>query len=96
MRPTGSPPVSIACSGAGDTYTYDALGRVSTVTHGDGSGVTYTYTGRATKVTDENGVTRITQVDGLGRIVSVCEVSGSTLQGDSPGSCGQDIAPPGS
>ena len=40
-------------------------------------------------------MTRITQVDGLGRIVSVCEVSGSTLQGDSPGSCGQDIAATG-
>jgi YD repeat-containing protein len=81
---------SIACSGAGDSYTYDALGRVLTVRHGDTSTITYAYTGRATQVTDENGVSRIVQVDGLGRPTAVCEISGTTLQGESPVNCGLD------
>jgi YD repeat-containing protein len=81
---------SIACSGAGDSYTYDALGRVLTIRHGDNSTITYAYTGRATQVTDENGVSRIVQVDGLGRTTAVCEISGSTLQGESPIVCSLD------
>jgi len=83
------------CSGAGDTYTYDVLNRVKSVVHSDNTSITYTHVGRATKVTDENGVARITQVDGFGRTISVCEVSGSTLQNVSPVSCGQDIAATG-
>src|SRR5579885_1357416 len=79
------------CSGSGDTYSYDALGRVKTITHADGTSIQYNYNGRATKVTDENGVSRITQVDGLGRPTIVCEISSSPLQGDSPVSCGTDI-----
>ncbi|AXC14049.1 cell wall-associated protein precursor [Acidisarcina polymorpha] len=42
-------------------------------------------------MTDENGVSRITQVDGLGRVTSACEVSSSTLKGVAPVACGQDI-----
>jgi RHS repeat-associated protein len=83
------------CSGSVDTYAYDALGRVQQVTHSDGTLITYTYIGRASEIADENGVTRISQVDGLGRIASVCEVSSVSLQGMSPGSCGQDIAATG-
>jgi RHS repeat-associated protein len=83
---------TLVCSGTGgDTYTYDALGRVSKVSHGDSSTVTYAYNGRATQVTDENGVTRITQVDGLGRPTFVCEVSNATLFGVGPVACGLDI-----
>ena len=85
---SGSP---IVCSGAGDSYSYDALGRVLSISHGDGSVATYSYTGGATRSTDENGVTRVIQVDGLGRTVSVCEASGSPLQGDLPAPCGQEI-----
>jgi YD repeat-containing protein len=81
---------SIVCSGAGDSYTYDTLGRVLTISHGDGSTISYAYNGRATQVTDENGVSRIVQVDGLGRTTAVCEISGSTLQGESPVNCGLD------
>ena len=86
---------TITCSGAGDSYTYDALGRVLKVTHSDQSTVNYTYDGRATQVVDENGVTRITQVDGLGRPVKVCEVYGSMVYGVSPASCGLDISATG-
>jgi RHS repeat-associated protein len=75
------------CSGAGDTYSYDALGRVTRVTHGDGTYITYTYNGRAVQMTDENGVSRISQVDGLGRLSAVCEISSSTLQGVAAGAC---------
>ena len=82
----------LVCSGAGgDTYTYDGLGRVLTITHGDNSTVTYSYNGRATQVTDENGVSRVVQLDGLGRPTAVCEISGSTLLGVAPANCGLDI-----
>ena len=54
-----------SCSGAGDSYTYDTLGRVLPITHGDNSTMTYSYNGRATQVTDENGVSRVVQLDGL-------------------------------
>ncbi len=82
------------CSGSGDSYAYDALGRVTSITHADGTSIQYTYRGRATEVTDENGVSRITQVDGLGRTTAVCEVSGNNNMPGSglPASCGMDIA----
>ena len=80
------------CSGAGDSYTYDALGRVLTVDHGDGTGKSFSYNGRATKMTDENGFSRIVQVDGLGRTTYVCEVTGTTLAGVAPAACNLDIA----
>jgi RHS repeat-associated protein len=84
---------TIVCSGAGgDFYTYDTLGRVLTITHGDNSTVNYVYNGRATQVTDENGVSRIVQVDGLGRPTAVCEISSATLAGIAPVNCGLDRA----
>lgn len=93
------------CSGAGDSFVYDGLGRTTTVTHSDGTSVITSYfdasnhTGRATSVQDEgNGtqrVQRISQVDGLGRLASVCEVSGNLTVGitgsQSATACGQDI-----
>jgi RHS repeat-associated protein len=83
---------SKVCSGAGDTSTYDVLGRLTRVTRQTGETVTYSYHGRATQLTDENGVSRIFQIDGLGRPTIVCEISSSTLQGVSPTSCGTDIS----
>ena len=92
------------------TFTYDALGRTCVVMPPGGTGVstcpttapagdTFTsYSGRATSVQDEgNGtapVQRITQLDGLGRLTSVCEVTSSTQlgPGGAPAACGQDIA----
>jgi RHS repeat-associated protein len=81
------------------TYAYDALGRNTQVTHPDSTTVLTTYAGRAIQVQDEgngNGtqrVTRISQINGLGQLASVCEVSNATLVGQSsaPAACGQDI-----
>ena len=82
------------CSGAGDIYAYDVLGRLKTVTRANGESLNYTYLGRATKSVDTNGVARILQIDGLGRSTVVCEISSnSTMPGSgSPTSCGTDIS----
>ena len=64
---------------------------MKTITHADSSTITYSYNGRATQVTDENGVSRVTQVDGLGRPTTVCEVTSAALYNVSPVSCGVDI-----
>jgi RHS repeat-associated protein len=80
------------------TYSYDALGRTTQVAHSDGTQAITSYMGRATSTLDEgNGtkpVQRISQVDGLGRLTSVCEVTSSTElgSGGTPAACGQDIA----
>jgi RHS repeat-associated protein len=90
------------------TYAYDTLGRTTQVTHPDNSTVLTNYIGRATQVQDEgNGtqrVARISQSDGLGRLISLCEVasgpfvvpsgnSTASLIGSAgtPAACGQDI-----
>jgi RHS repeat-associated protein len=79
------------------TYAYDALGRATQITRPDNSTVRTSYAGPATQVQDEgNGtqpVTRISQTDALGRLTSVCEVSGTTLIGSSgtPAACGLAI-----
>lgn len=83
---SGSP----VCSGTGDSYLYEALGRVKSVTHGDGKSVSYAYTGRAVQAVDENGVSRVSQADALGRRTLVCEVSTNAVQGAQPSSCGTD------
>jgi RHS repeat-associated protein len=89
---------------AGNSFAYDALNRATSITHSDGSSVLTSYTGRATSVQDEgNGtqrVQRISQVDGLGRLTSVCEVTSTTLSigisgSTSPAACGQDISATG-
>ena len=83
------------------TYNYDPLNRVTSVVEQDGSStVSTSYTGRATEVSDEgNGtrsVQRISQVDGLGRLTNVCEVTTSTTWAgttSTPAACGLDISP---
>ena len=96
----GSP----VCSGAGDAFAYDALSRPLTTVHSDGASIITAYTGAATSVSDEgngNGrVQRISQVDGLGRLRSVCEVTNTALTmgpaGDlTPSACNQDLAATG-
>ena len=104
-----NPHRSAASSTDGTTYHYyDALGRITQVTQPDTSTILTAYTGRATQVQDEgNGtqrVTRISQVDGLGRLTSLCEVapgpfvgpagaSSSSLIGSAgtPAACALDI-----
>ncbi len=82
------------CSSSGDSATYDALGRPLTIVRSNGETVTYSYNGRAAKAADQNGVTRIVQIDGLGRTTTVCEISSnSSMPGSgSPTSCGTDIS----
>jgi RHS repeat-associated protein len=93
------------------TYTYDALDRTCVVAPPTGTAqsscptgavtgdIVTTYSGRATAVFDEgNGtqsVERISQVDGLGHLVSICEVSSATLTGQNatPAACNLDITP---
>jgi len=85
---------------AGDTYSYDALNRVQQIKHSDGTTVLSSYAGAATDVSDEGTgnpnarVERVSQFDALGRMVSVCEVTGTTQlgSGGTPATCsGQDI-----
>ncbi|MGH9473703.1 MAG: RHS repeat domain-containing protein, partial [Terriglobales bacterium] len=91
------------CLDPRDTFTYDALGRPLSVTHSDGTVFNTTYAGRATETQDEgngNGsarVTRIGQVNALGQLVAVCEVTASAppAQGPAPAACGLDIAATG-
>jgi RHS repeat-associated protein len=86
-------PAAHSCTIAGDSLSYDPLGRLSRTTHQDGTYSTISYTGRATQSTDEMGVSRISQVDGLGRLTIVCEISStSNMPGSgSPTTCGTDI-----
>jgi RHS repeat-associated protein len=80
-----------------NTYTYDALGRITAIAHPDSTTINTSYAGRATDVVDEGNGTRrtekVTQRDGLGRLLSVCEVTSSSLigAGKTPAACGQDI-----
>lgn len=78
------------CSGSGTTYSYDALGRVTSISTVDGN-TTYEYNSRAVRITDPYGVQKIVQYDALGRITAVCEVSGSNQQADAPQNCGLDL-----
>ncbi|MGH9740233.1 MAG: hypothetical protein ACRD4X_16855, partial [Candidatus Acidiferrales bacterium] len=70
---SGPPP----CNTAGDSYTYDALGRVTKVTHSDGSAINASYSSPpCATVTDEQGKTREMCSDGLGRLTEVIENPG--------------------
>ena len=51
----------------------DALGRVLSITQSDGEARNIGYSGRAKESTDEMGISRIRQSDGLGRLTTVCE-----------------------
>jgi RHS repeat-associated protein len=76
-------------------YAYDALNRVTTVTNPDTTSKGFSYTSRATEVTDEAGIVKIYQVDGLGRLVNVCDGVGAGAQanGPAPSTCaGLDIS----
>src|SRR5262249_9456588 len=79
------------------TTKYDPLDRVIELDHPGGTSVLTSYIGKAIQVQDEgNGisrVTRISQVDGLNRLVAVCEVTNQVqASGVAPGPCNLDIA----
>jgi RHS repeat-associated protein len=91
-----------SCTRAGDSLAYDALGRTTSIAHADSSTILTSYTGRATSVSDEgNGidrVQRVSQIDGLGQLTSLCEVTNATQMGTAnnvPAACGQDVAATG-
>ena len=85
---TVSNPYRISSQG-GDTYTYDALNRVTEVTHADSSNYQIAYGGSAsqgcpastygygypTLYTDESGHPRQTFADALGRVIEADEPS---------------------
>jgi RHS repeat-associated protein len=94
------------------TYVYDALSRTCVLVPPGGTAASTCpttapagdksmfYSGRATELSDEgNGtrsVQRVSQVDGLGRLASVCEVTSTAPpHGPGPGACGQDITATG-
>jgi RHS repeat-associated protein len=58
------------------SYSYDGLDRVLVVTKPDGGTVATSYSGGSATVTDETGKKRTSQIDGLGRLVSVTEDPG--------------------
>jgi YD repeat-containing protein len=63
------------------SYTYDALGRVTQVTNSpDNTFRTTSYNGRARLVTDESGIKKAYQSDGLGRLQYVCDGIGAGTQ----------------
>lgn len=66
-------PINCAAS-TGDSFTYDALGRTTRVTHSDGSHVDTNYSQFPTvTVTDEAGKQRQNKTDALGRLIAVWE-----------------------
>jgi RHS repeat-associated protein len=76
------------------SYTYDALGRTTKVTNPDNTYRSSVYTNRATQTTDEVGIVKIYQPDGLGRLATVCDGINANEQanGANPSACGQDIS----
>ena len=79
-------------------YSYDELGRTTQVQNPDKSLSSSIYTGATTQSTSEsNGTTtpqKLTRVDGLGRLIKVCEISSATppVGTETPASCGVEIA----
>jgi len=73
----GWTPTNYSCSNSvhpGDTFTYDALGRVTQVTNSDGGTVTTDYSQfPVVTVTDQAGKQRRNQTDALGRLIKIWE-----------------------
>ena len=73
------------------TYQYDALGRKTNVETPSSNNIGFTYTNRAVEETDFAGFQNyqtITQFDGLGRMIDVCQlISGTQANGANPGPC---------
>ncbi|MDE1161933.1 MAG: hypothetical protein PW792_08295 [Acidobacteriaceae bacterium] len=85
--------VTQVCSGRGDTYTYDALGRILSVQHDDGTSFVHQYLGQTESRTNENGHKKLIKTDALGRTAAVCEITSVTLPNSgAPVDCGMDIA----
>jgi RHS repeat-associated protein len=74
------------------TYTYDALGRITNAQDALGNNTTVSYTGNSTgfakEISQPSGPITIVQVDGLGRVIDVCEVTSANGWGN----CGLAIS----
>jgi RHS repeat-associated protein len=85
------------CSTPKTTQTYDALNRPFTTTDGGLGTITITYPQNDVLVTQgppptgENSKSRQLEYDGLGRLTSVCEITGAS----GSGACGQKAAQTG-
>jgi len=83
------------------TYSYDAFGRITQIQHPDQTTATFQYVGATTLTTNEsNGSTqtqKLTKVDGLGRLIDVCEVTSKNppVTSDTPSACGLEISETG-
>ena len=91
-----SAPLGGTCSTTKYSYSYDSVGRISIKTDITTSATrTYSYNANDTLVTVSGGTSPVrslqTEVDGLGRLISVCEIT--SLAGS--GSCGQTTAATG-
>jgi RHS repeat-associated protein len=101
VHTVSNPHVSVGLPTDGiTTYDYDALGRQKSQTNPDGSIKTWSYWGAAVQDIDEGNdrthVSHVSQMDSLGRLISVCEVSsGTMIGGGTPSNCGQQIAATG-
>jgi RHS repeat-associated protein len=90
-------PSSYQCNtSVADAYQYDGLNRKTEINHPDGSHVSLRYNGKAVKSTKlgASAVSRITQYDAVGRMITVCELStnSSMPNSSSPTPCPADIA----
>ncbi|HEV2416458.1 MAG TPA: RHS repeat-associated core domain-containing protein [Terriglobia bacterium] len=63
----------VGSSTGGDTYSYDALGRVTSVSHADGNTINTSYSGNCSTTTDEATRARELCSDALGRLTQVHE-----------------------
>jgi RHS repeat-associated protein len=77
-------------------YVYDALGRVTTVTNPDSSQRGIFYELAAWETTDESGIQKIYQADGMGRLASVCDGIGAGQQADNSQAQPCNLGIPGS
>jgi RHS repeat-associated protein len=85
------------CSSTETTYAYDALSRPLKITDGGGGYASYSYAGNDVYVvvgpapSGENTKRRRLEYDALGRLTSVCEITGLSLSG----TCGQTVSATG-
>ena len=86
----------------GNAFTYDALGRLTSIRHADNTTVTYSYSGTDVAVTDENGHTTTQHWEtfgapGNGRLASVRDAANQlwSYQYNALGSLTRVIAPEG-